>query len=112
LKTSNLEPGTDLVEDENSDLLEDSHSIKHYICKSLNVHGFNDVREHEIYTTEPLLPEPSSLEVDIYTGKLKSYKSSGIYQIPAELIQEGSKTLRSGINKFISSVWNKEEFSQ
>jgi hypothetical protein len=41
--------------------------------------------------------------------KWKSYKSSHIDQIPAELIQAGGETLQSEIHKPINSIWNKEE---
>jgi len=34
-----------------------------------------------------LIPEPTSFEVEIATEKLKCYRSSGIDQILAELIQ-------------------------
>jgi hypothetical protein len=40
---------------------------------------------------------------------LKSYKSPGIDQILAELIQAGGETLWSEIHKLINSIWNKEE---
>jgi hypothetical protein len=40
---------------------------------------------------------------------LKKYKSPGIYQIPAELIQAGGEILLSAIHKLINSVSNKEE---
>jgi hypothetical protein len=40
---------------------------------------------------------------------LTKYKSSGSYQIPAELIQSGGATLVSVIHKLINSTWNKEE---
>jgi hypothetical protein len=40
---------------------------------------------------------------------LKRHISLGRDQIPAELIQAGGETLRSGIHKLINSVWNKEE---
>jgi hypothetical protein len=33
-------------------------------------------------------------------------------QIPAELIQAGSNTLRSEIHELINSVWNKKELPQ
>jgi hypothetical protein len=52
----------------------------------------------EIHTAEPLVPEPSSSEVEIDIEKLKRYKSPGIDQIPAELIQAGGNTLRSEIH--------------
>jgi hypothetical protein len=43
---------------------------------------------------------------------LKSHKSSGIDQIPAELIKAGGRTIRSKIHKIIISVWNKEELPE
>jgi len=43
------QPRTNLVKDENSDLLADSHNIlkrwKQYLHQLLNVHGVNDVRK-------------------------------------------------------------------
>jgi hypothetical protein len=55
---------TNVVKEENGDLLADSHCIlnmwKNYFCQLLNVHGVNDVRQTEIHTAEPLVPEPSS----------------------------------------------------
>jgi hypothetical protein len=105
-----------MAKEENGDLLADFHSIlnrwKNYFCQILNVHGVNDVRQTEIHTAEPLVPEPSSPEVEIAIEKLKMYKSPGIDQIPAELIQAGGNTLRSEIHKLINCVWNKEELSE
>jgi len=43
---------------------------------------------------------------------LDKYKSPGIDQIPAELIQAGGNTLYSEIHKLINSIWNKEELQQ
>jgi len=40
----------------------------------LNVNGFSDVRQAEINTAEPLVPEPSALEVELAIDKLKSHK--------------------------------------
>jgi hypothetical protein len=58
----------------------------------LNVHGFNDVRQIEIHTAEPLVPEPSAFEVELANEKVKSYISPGTDQIPADLIKAGGKT--------------------
>jgi hypothetical protein len=55
------------------------------------------------------VPEPSLVEVKIVTGKLKSYKSPGTDQIPAELIKAGGETLYSETQRLICSIWNKEE---
>jgi hypothetical protein len=66
----------------------------------------------DIHTAEPLVPEPSLMEVEIAIGKLKSYKSSGNDQIPTELTKSGGETLYSEIHKLICSIWNKEELPQ
>jgi hypothetical protein len=103
-----------MVTAENGDLLVDSHSIlnrwKKYFCQLLNVHGVNDVRPTEIHTDEPLVLEPGSSEVEISIEMLKRYKSPGIDQILAELIQAGGNILRSKIHKLINCIWNKDEF--
>jgi hypothetical protein len=38
----------------------------------------------DIHMAEPLVPAPSLVEVEITSGKLKSYKSPGTDNIPAE----------------------------
>jgi hypothetical protein len=65
-----------------------------------------------IHTAEPLVPEPSLVEMEIAIGKLKSYKSPGTDQIPAELIKAGGETLHSEIHRLFCSIWNKEELPQ
>jgi len=78
----------------------------------LNVHGVNDVRQTEINTTEPLVPEPSAFEVEMAIKKLKSHKSPGTDQIPAEMIKARGKTIHSEIHKLIISTWNMEELPE
>ena len=72
------QPRTDIVKDEKGDLIAESHSIlarwRNHFLQLLNVHGDNDVRQTEIHTTEPLVPEPSAFEVDLAIEKLKSHK--------------------------------------
>ena len=58
------------------------------------------------------MPEPSAFEVELAIEKLKSHKSPGIDQIPAELIKAGGRTIRSEIHKLINSIWNKEELPE
>jgi hypothetical protein len=82
------------------------------ISTLLNVHGVHDVRQMDIHTVEPLVPEPSLVKVEIAIGKLKSYKSPGTDNIPAELIKAGSETLYCEIHRLICCIWNKEEFPQ
>jgi hypothetical protein len=62
---------------------------RNYFSKILTAHGVSDVRQAEIHTAEPLVPEPSALEVEFAIEKLKSRKSPGTDQIPAELIKQG-----------------------
>ena len=45
-------------------------------------------------------------------NKLKSHKSPGIDQIPAELIKAGGKTICLDIHKLIISIWKKEELPE
>jgi hypothetical protein len=71
------------------------------------VHGIHDVREMDIHMAELLVPEPSLVDVEIATGKLKRYKSPGTDQIPAELIKVGGETC-SEIHKLICFIWNME----
>jgi hypothetical protein len=78
----------------------------------LNIHGVHDVRQMDIHTAEPLVPEPSLVKVEIAIGMLKSYKSPGTDQIPAELIKAGGETLYSEIQRLICCIWNKEELPQ
>jgi hypothetical protein len=48
---------------------------KNFFNKGLNVHEIHNVRQKDIWTAEPLVPEPSLFKVEIGIGKLKSYKS-------------------------------------
>ncbi len=48
----------------------------------MNVHGVNDVRQTEIHTAEPLVPEKSAVEVETAIEKLKRHQSPGTDQIP------------------------------
>jgi hypothetical protein len=82
---------------------------KNYFHQLLNVHGAGGVRQTEMHTAEPFVPEPSSSEVEVAIEKLKRYKSPGVDQIPAELIQAGEEILHSEIHKLIKLIWNKEE---
>ena len=78
----------------------------------LNVHGVNNVSQKEIHIAEPLVPEPSASEVELSIEKLKSHKSPGTDQIPAELIKAGGKAIRCEIHKPIISISNKEELPE
>jgi hypothetical protein len=90
------QPRTNLVKDERVEIAVDPHKnlnrLKNFFCQLLNVHRAGVVRQTEMHTAEPFVPEPSSSEVEFAIGKLKRYKSPGVDQIPAELIQAGRGT--------------------
>jgi hypothetical protein len=55
----------------------------------LNEHGVNDVRQREIHTAEPIVPELSAFEFETAIEKLKRHILPGIHQIPTELFKAG-----------------------
>ena len=73
----------------------DSHRIlagwRNHFSQLLNIHGVNDGRQTEIYTAEPLVPEPSAYEAKLAIENLQCHKSPGTDQIPAELIRSGAE---------------------
>jgi hypothetical protein len=75
----------------------------------LNVQGPGGVRQTEIHTAEPFVPEPSAAEVQVAIRKLKRYKAPDSDKIPYEIIQAEGKILHSETHKLITLIWNKEE---
>ena len=110
------QPRCNIVKDEKGDLVADSHGIvarwRRYFSQLFNVHGVKDVGQAEIHTAEPLVPEPSGSEVELAIDKLKSHKSPGIDQIPAELIKAGGRTIYLENHKLIISIWKKEKLPE
>jgi hypothetical protein len=45
------------------------------------------IRQTEIHTVEPFVPEPSAAEVEVANRNLKRYKAPGSDHIPAERFQ-------------------------
>jgi hypothetical protein len=84
---------------------------RNYFSQLLNVHGAKDVRQAEINTAEPLVPEPSAFETELAIDKLKSHKLPGTDKILAEL-KAGGKTIGHEIHKLIISIWNKDELPE
>jgi len=68
--------------------------------------------DRQKYTAEPLVTEPSASEVELVFDKLKSHKSPGIDQIPAELIKTGGRAICLEIHKLITSIWKKEKLTE
>ena len=54
-----------------------------------NLHGVKEVKQTEIHIEEPPVPDPSIFEVEMANEKLKTHKSPGTDQIPAEMIAAG-----------------------
>ena len=71
-----------------------------------------DIGQAEIHTAEPLAPEPSASEVELAIDKLKSHKSTGIDEMPAELIKAGGGTICLEIHKLITSTSKEEKLPE
>jgi hypothetical protein len=73
------QPRINIIKDEYCNLLADPQNVlnrwTNVFNQVLNIHGVHDVRQKDIQTAEPLVPEPSLVEVETAIGKLKSYKS-------------------------------------
>jgi len=74
---------------------------RNYFSQLFNVHGVKDVGQAEIHTAEPLVPEPSASGFELAIDKLKSHKSPGTDQIPAELIKAGGRTIYLEIHSLL-----------
>jgi len=110
------QPRCNIVKDEKGDLVADPYSIvdrwRNYFSQLFNVHGVKDVGQAEIHTAQPLVPDLSASEFELAIDKLKSHKSPGIDQIPAELIKVGGRTMCLEIHKLITSIWKKEKLPE
>jgi len=58
------------------------------------------------------MPEPSAFEFDMVIEELIRHKSSGIDQIPAEMIKIRGKKNHSEIHKLVNSIWNEKELPE
>jgi hypothetical protein len=105
------QPRINTIKDKNGNLLADPQSVlnmwKSFFNQVLNVHGVHDVRQMDIHTTEPLVPEFSLVNMKT-AEKMKRYKSSGTDQTPTELTKAEGE-LHSEIHKLTCSIWNKEK---
>jgi hypothetical protein len=93
------QPRINIIKDENANLPVDPQNIlnrcKNFFNQVLNVNGFHNIRQVDIHTAEPLMPEPSLVEVEIAVVKLKSYKSPSTDHIPTETCSEIHRLSRS-----------------
>ena len=69
------QPRTNIVKDEKGDIVADCHSIlarwRKRFSQLQSVNGANEVRQTEIHTAQPLAPECSALEVEMFVERLK-----------------------------------------
>ena len=94
----------------------DSHSSltgwRNHFFQLLNINGVNDVRQRELHIAEPLVPEPNAFEDELAIEKLKSHKSPGIDQFPAELIKAAGRKICSEIRRLANSFSNSLELPE
>jgi hypothetical protein len=71
------QPRTNLVRDARGDLLVGPHNIfnrwKNYFCQLLKVQGAGGIRQTEMRTAEPIVPEPSASEAEVASGEVKGF---------------------------------------
>ena len=65
---------------------------RNHFSQLLNVRRVNDDNQTEVHTAE-LVPEPSVFEFKLSTEELKRHKSSGIDQIPSEMLKKGDRII-------------------
>jgi len=89
-------------------LVADCHSIlatwRNHFSQLLNIQGVNDVREIEIRTAVPLVPNPSAFEAEMAIETLKRHKSPGTYHTPAKLINADGRKIRFEIHELKNSI--------
>jgi len=77
-------------------LFADCNSIlgrwRNHFSQLLNVHRVNGDNQTEVHTAG-LVPEPSVFEFELATEELKRHKSSGIDQIPSQMLKVGGRTI-------------------
>ncbi|KAJ4433510.1 hypothetical protein ANN_15819 [Periplaneta americana] len=89
-------------------------NLKHIIEYTLHSWRKTNAISSELQTQETLalvwnyLICMNTCQIEIAIENLKNYKSPGIDQIPAELIQEGGSALSKEIYKLVLAIWEKE----
>jgi hypothetical protein len=92
------QPRINLVKDENCDLLADCSNIlsrwESYFSQLFDVHNVCDVRQIEIHTDEPLIPNPSCFIVEIAIAMLKKHQQN---LFKAEMKHYGLRSINSSL---------------
>jgi hypothetical protein len=72
------QPRSNRVKDEKGDLVTDSHNVlarlmKHFF-QLFHVHGFSNVKQTEVHSAEPLVPQLRAFEFVMAIEELKQHK--------------------------------------
>ena len=74
---NDFNPRTNIVKDEEGDFVSDFQHILVICCKHFSqlfiVRGISDLRQMEIHTAQPIVPELSDFEVEMVTENLNSH---------------------------------------
>jgi hypothetical protein len=71
----------------------------------LNLHRAGGVRQIEVHTAEPFVPQPIASQFEVAVGKLRKHKSPGFDQIPAEIVPAGGELIKFIVNKEFPYRW-------
>jgi hypothetical protein len=73
------------------------------------VHSDSEVRQIEIHTAQPLVPDPSPFEVEIVVAKLKSMNRQAVFKFRQKQEVKKYPSLRVKsiyrLNYWVLSVW-------
>ena len=79
-----------IVKDEKDNLLTDSHFSlarwSNHSFKLFNVYGVSDVRQWEMQTADPVVPQPSAFEAEMSIKKLKDTNSLALIRLKQNLL--------------------------
>jgi len=81
-------------------LVTDSHNIlakwRNHLSQLLNIYGVSEVRQAEILTAEPIVPEPSAFEFEMAFEKLKDTNHQ-VWSCPSRMVKAMGRTNRPEI---------------
>jgi hypothetical protein len=96
------QPKTDIVRDEKGGLFTDAYIIldmrRNLFTQFFYIHVFNCVRQTEIHTAEPLVPELIVSEFKMAIERTERQKAPSVEQVPADVIKAGGRTILSEIH--------------
>jgi hypothetical protein len=99
------QPRSNLLRDRRASLLADPHKVlnrwKNYFCQLLNVQGADSVRQTEMQTAKPFLPQPMSVKMRLQLGRSKDINLQVLIRFQENWFRlEGKCCIRIFINLF------------